>query len=105
MLNAAKSDGQIDQAEQQSILEHVGDRSRETIRLLRDEFARPLDVDAFARSVPIGMEQQVYTMSLIAIDLDTSREARYLNQLADALRIPGDVRKQIHQRLGAPSMD
>ena len=50
------------------------------------------------------MEQQVYTMSLIAIDLDTNREARYLTQLADALRIPADVREQIHQRLGAPSM-
>lgn len=104
MVNAAKSDGQISQAEQQSILEQVGDTSRETIQFLREEFAKPLDVREFAWSVPIGMEQQVYTMSLIAIDLDTSREAKYLQELAHGLRIPGDVQEQIHQRLGAPSV-
>lgn len=104
MVNAAKSDGQISQSEQQSILERVGDTSRETIQFLREEFARPLDVREFAWSVPIGMEQQVYTMSLIAIDLDTNREASYLIDLAHGLRIPANFREQIHQRLGAPSI-
>ncbi len=102
MVNAAKSDGQIDQSEQQSILERLGDTSREAIEFLRQEFAKPLDVREFAWSVPIGMEQQVYTLSLIAIDLDTSREASYLLELAHGLRIPDEVREQIHQRLGAP---
>jgi uncharacterized membrane protein YebE (DUF533 family) len=104
VLNAAKSDGQLDRAEQQSILEHLGDASRETIQFLRDEFAKPLNVGEFARSVPIGMEQQVYTLSLIAIDLDTRREADYLTQLANALRIPKEIREQIHERLGAPGI-
>lgn len=63
-----------------------------------------MDVREFAWSVPIGMEQQVYTMSLIAIDLDTSREASYFIDLAHGLRIPANVREEIHQRLGAPSI-
>jgi hypothetical protein len=104
MVNAAKADGQIDQTEQQNILRRLGDSSREAVQFLRDEFAKPLDVHEFARSVPIGMEQQVYSMSLIAIDLDTGREADYLLELANGLRIPTDVREQIHQRYGAPSI-
>ena len=104
MVNAAKADGQIDEKEQKSILERLSNPSRENIDFLRQEFQRPLDVREFALSVPIGMEQQVYTMSLIAIDLDTGQEAKYLMELAEALRLPADVREQIHQRLGAPSI-
>lgn len=104
MVSAAKADGQIDRSEQQSILERLGDSSPQATQFLRDEFNKPLDVRELAWSVPIGMEQQVYMASLIAIDLDTVREASYLNELAHGLRIPQDVREQIHQRLGAPSL-
>ena len=104
MVNAAKSDGKIDQAEQDSIIKHLRDRSPETIQFLREEFQRPLDTRGFALSVPVGMEQQVYTMSLIAIDLDTGKEAKYLTELAENLRLSDEVRGQIHQRLGAPNI-
>jgi hypothetical protein len=104
MINAAKADGRIDDAEQKKIIDKLGNPSRANIDFLRKEFAAPLDVQAFIQSVPIGMEQQVYTMSLIAIDLDEGREANYLMQLAQGLRIPADIREQIHQRLGAPSV-
>ncbi len=104
MVNAAKADGRIDQGEQDKIIKQLGNPSRENIEFLRNEFSAPLDVQEFVRSVPIGMEQQVYTMSLIAIDLDEGSEASYLVQLAEALRIPVDVREQIHQRFGAPSV-
>jgi uncharacterized membrane protein YebE (DUF533 family) len=104
MVNAAKSDGQIDQTEQQNILQRLSDRSAETVEFLRTEFSRPLDVHEFARSVPVGMEQQVYMLSLITIDLDTSGEAKYLTELADSLRISPEARNQIHTRVGAPSL-
>lgn len=104
MINAAKSDGKIDPAEQETILKRLSDRSPSTIEFLRTEFAKPLNVREFCASIPIGMEQQVYTMSLIAIDLDTGQEAKYLMDLANGLRLDPDVREQIHQRLGAPSV-
>ena len=104
MVNAAKSDGQIDQAEQQSILGRLSDRSQETIDFLRQEFARPLDLQEFVRSVPLGMEEQVYMLSLITIDLDTSSEAKYLTALGEALRISPEVRNQIHTKVGAPNL-
>jgi hypothetical protein len=104
MINAAKSDGRIERDEQDRIIKQLGNPSRENVEFLRNEFSAPLDVPEFVRSVPIGMEQQVYTMSLIAIDLNEGSEASYLMQLADGLRIPADVREQIHQRCGAPSV-
>jgi uncharacterized membrane protein YebE (DUF533 family) len=104
MINAAKADGQVDQAEQQNILQRLNDRSPETIAFLQQEFARPVNLNEFARSVPVGMEQQVYMLSLITIDLNTAGEAKYLMELGDALRISPEARNQIHQRVGAPSL-
>jgi uncharacterized membrane protein YebE (DUF533 family) len=104
MVNAAKADGRLDRDEQQAIIDRMANPTRESIDFLRQEFARPLNVDEFAREVPIGMEQQVYTMSLIAIDLDTGSEATYLMDLAERLRIPVDIREKIHQQLNAPSI-
>lgn len=104
MVNAAKADGQVDQTEQQNILQRLSDRSPETIDFLRKEFAQPLNVAEFVRTVPMGMEQQVYMLSLITMDLDTSGEAQYLTALADGLRISPEQRNQIHARVGAPSI-
>jgi hypothetical protein len=104
MVNAAKCDGQITPIEQQSIFEHVNSTSPETMQFLREEFAKPLDIREFALSVPLGMEQDVYTISLIAIQVDSRREADYLNELAKYLRLPANVRNQIHTRLGVPTI-
>lgn len=104
MVSAAKADGQIGQQEQQQILEQLGDTSREAIEFLRAEFARPLDLRELVWSVPTGMEQQVYMVSLLAIDLDTAREADYLRELAHGLRLRPEVCDQIHERCGVPAL-
>jgi uncharacterized membrane protein YebE (DUF533 family) len=103
MVNAAKSDGRIDEQEQQKILGQIGTQvSPAETEFLKREFAAPLDVAAFAQSVPQGMEQQVYALSLTAIDLDSQNEADYLGQLARALRIDPATCNQIHDKVGAP---
>jgi hypothetical protein len=99
MVNAAKCDGQISQAEQQRILGQLENPSPEAIQFLREEFAKDCNVRDFAWSVPVGMEQQVYTMSLIAIDLDSDREQSYLRELARGLRLSPEVCEQIKSRL------
>ena len=101
MVNAAKADGQLDRHEQQEIFARMGNASSETVAFLQREFEQPLNVDQFVRQVPIGMEQQVYKLSLITIDLDTRKEAEYLQRLADGLRIPLSIREKIHTDLGA----
>jgi len=104
MINAAKSDGNFDEAEQEKILSKLGDVTQDEIDFIRREFAAPLDVQAFANSVPRGMEHQVYMISLAAIDLDENSEAQYLGELAQALRISADEANQIHAQLGAPQI-
>ncbi|MCR9293968.1 MAG: tellurite resistance TerB family protein [bacterium] len=104
MINASKADGQIDSEEQQNILKQFQSNSPETVQFLREEFQKPLDLNDFAASVPMGMEQQVYAMSLMAINLDTGQEAKYLMDLSQALRISPEVREQIHKHYGAPSI-
>jgi uncharacterized membrane protein YebE (DUF533 family) len=104
MISAAKADGRLDEQEQEKILKQLHDPSADAVRFLREEFHRPVNLPELVSSVPIGMEQQVYTMSLIAIDLDTGEEAKYMMELAESLRLPTEVREQIHQRLGAPSI-
>ncbi len=104
MINAAKSDGQIDKAESERIIGKLGDLDPEEVNFLRREMSAPLDVNAFVASVPRGMEQQIYAMSLMAIDLDTRQEASYLQQLAQGLRLSASVCNQIHEQLGAPKI-
>ncbi len=104
MINSAKVDGEISDEEQKNILSQVGDTSPETIKFLRAEFARPLDIDEFAESLPVGMEQKAYGISLTAIKLDSKEEADYLRGLARALRISPDECNQIHQQQNAPLM-
>jgi len=102
MINAAKSDGNIDEAEQKKILEHLGEVTQDEIDFVRSEMAAPLDLDGFIRSVPQGMEQQVYVMSLLGIDLDSQAEAQYLDKLAQGLSINQQTANQIHEKVGVP---
>ena len=103
MVNAAKSDGRIDQTEQENIVSKLGDEvSPDEIQFLKEEFAKPLDVQAFARTVPRGLEEQVYFLSLTSIDLDTQGEAQYLGQLAQAMNLNPQVCNEIHDQVKAP---
>lgn len=98
MVNAAKADGQVTPAEQQAIFEQMGGASADAIAFLRQEFAQPLNVREFAWSVPPGLEQKVYAISLIAIDSQSSATTKYLQELAHGLRLTDDVCRQIQAR-------
>ena len=102
MLNAAKADGKIDAEEEAKLTKHIGDASPEEIEIVKKAINSPLDVEAFIKSVPKGMEQQVYMMSLLAIDLDDQKEAEYLDSLSRGLNIPQQTANLIHQKVGAP---
>ncbi|MBC9246860.1 tellurite resistance TerB family protein [Paracoccus sp. 11-3] len=101
MIQAAKSDGKIDDAEKQRLLGHLGDELDEDERnFIREQMAAPVDAQALAREVPSGLEAQVYLMSLLAIDLDSQAEAQYLNDLAKALGVDQGTVNQIHNEAG-----
>ncbi len=76
MINAAKSDGKVDREEGEKIIKQLGDVSQAEMDFVRNEIAQPLDVHQFAHSVPKGLEQNVYALSLISIDLDTKQGSK-----------------------------
>ncbi len=105
MINAAKSDGRIDETEQKNIIGKLGDEVSEAeINFLKQEFAAPLNVAEFARSIPRGMEPDIYVLSLTSIDLDTQNEAKYLGELAQGMNLDPKLCNQIHEKLGAPTI-
>jgi len=104
MINAAKSDGNIDQTEQNKVIAKLGDVTQEEINFVKHEFATPLDVEAFSRSIPRGMGEQIYAVSLMAIDLDKNSEAQYLASLAKGLGISTRVANQMHDKFGVPKI-
>ncbi len=104
MINAAKADGQIDADEQKKITEHIADVTPQEIEIVKREMSSPLDVEGVINSVPRGMEQQVYLMSLLTINLDHEKEAHYLDKLAKGLNISQQAANEIHQKVGAPKL-
>lgn len=104
MIQAAKSDGQIDQAEKDKLLSNLGDISDEERAFVNQEMAAPVDANALARSVPKGMESQIYVMSVMGINLDSQAEAQYLHQLAQAMGMGQQDVNHIHEQLGVPAL-
>jgi uncharacterized membrane protein YebE (DUF533 family) len=104
MVAAVKSDGDLDAAEKQKLMQHLDGASREEIAYVNAELERRTSVDDLASQVPQGMEEQVYLMSLMAIDLDNQNEAQHLDQLAKALALEPREVNALHDRAGAPRL-
>ncbi len=100
MIQAAKSDGGIDAAEQAKIMETIGDADEEDMAFIRAELAAPVDVYALAAQTPEAQKAQVYAMSLMTIRVDSAVEAQYLDQLAAALGLDQQTVNMIHMQMG-----
>lgn len=101
MIAAAQSDGRISETEQNEILQRLSNPSQQALNFLRREFQKSTNARDFAWEVPIGLEEQVYTMSLAAINVDTRGEMEYLKELAHGLRLAPDECNAIHRQYGA----
>ena len=104
MIQAMKSDKEISSDEEAKLMEHLGDVSHEERQFVNQELKKPVDISGLAANVPQGLEQQVYLMSLMAINLDKRAEAQYLHDLALELAIDRDEVNAIHAHLDAPSL-
>lgn len=101
MIQAGLADGRLDENEQQAILKKIGNVGKAESDFIRAEMAKGSDVNAFIHSVPRGIEEDIYALSLMAIKLDNRTEAQYLDALAKGLRITEGQSNAIHDRLGA----
>jgi uncharacterized membrane protein YebE (DUF533 family) len=99
MCTAAKSDGTVDETELNAILERLGEVGPEESAFLRSELGSPVDLAGLLANVPKGMEQEIYAVSLLAIDAANGPEAAYLEALASGLGLSEEVTKQLKQAL------
>lgn len=99
MISAAKADGHIDAQEQSNIFAQM-DRlnvSAEDKVFVMDELRKPLDVDAVASAARTPEEAaELYTVSLLAIDVDNPSERGYLALLAARLRLDDKLVAHLH---------
>ncbi len=104
MLQAAKSDGKIDEGEKKKLLEALGDASSEDMAFVNRELSAPVDVQALVKQVPKGLESQIYAVSVMGINLDSQKEAEYLAGLASALGLGPREVNAIHAKFGIPAL-
>lgn len=104
MIQAAKSDGKIDENEKKKLLGNLGDASPEEMEFVKRELAAPIDIDALVRQTPRELAAQVYVMSAMTIDLDNQNEAEYLHRLATGFGINQQQVNALHAKLGKPAL-
>ncbi|MEP1519049.1 DUF533 domain-containing protein [Ascidiaceihabitans sp.] len=105
MIQAAKCDGNFDDAERDALLGQLGEEvDTEEAAFVQSEMQSPVDVNGLASQVPAGMEEQIYAVSVLGIDLDSQAEAQYLDQLSKALNVAPQTVNQIHEKLGEPAL-
>lgn len=100
MISAAKADGAIDQSEMERIIGKIdsGSVTAEEKQFVMEEMRAPIDVNALASEVKSpNQAAEIYAASLLAIDVDTDQEQRYLAELARALRLDSNMVAQIHR--------
>lgn len=100
MIQAAKSDGGIDEAEKARILESVGDATPEDMAFIQEQLVAPVDAQALAAETPQAQGAQVYSASLMTIRVDTDAEAAYLDELAQALGLDHATVNALHLQMG-----
>jgi uncharacterized membrane protein YebE (DUF533 family) len=104
MINAAKADGRIDPQEIRRIvgkLEEVG-MDAETRQYVMAEMQKPMethDLVAAAKGRP-ELAAEIYGASLLAIEVDTAAEQKYLDQLAADLGLSPAVAQRIKDMVG-----
>ena len=104
MINAAKADGQIDQGEMQRIVGKLQESGmgKEAQQYVLTEMTKPLNTQALiaaAKGQP-AFAAQIYAASLLAIEVDTPAEKKYLDQLAAGLGIKPEVTQRIKEMVG-----
>lgn len=103
MISAAKADGQVDEREKSRLLGKLqeGGIGAEEQRFVSEEMQRPIDLDGLVRSVPNAQAgAQIYTASLLAIEVDTDPERRYMADLAAKLGLSPTAVAYLHQAVG-----
>ena len=102
MIQAAKSDGDIDEAEQQKILRVIGEADQAEVDFVNAQMVARVDPKALANDTPDDMVDAVYSAALMTVNLDRQAEANFLRDLAEGLGIEPSRLNAMHQQIGVP---
>lgn len=104
MINAAKADGEIDKNEIDRIIGKLDDDglSKEEKEFFMTEASKPMDIDAVVASASRepDVSAQIYAASMLAIEVDTAAEQRYMQSLAAGLGLNPQVTAYIENTMG-----
>jgi len=104
MINAAKADGKIDKSEVDKIIGKLDDDGLEQKEkdFFISEANKPMDMDAVVASAANkpDMAAQIYAASMLAVEVDTVAEQRYMKKLASRLGLNDQVVAYIDRTMG-----
>ncbi len=104
MINAAKADGQIDRDELGRIVGKVKEvgADDEAQKFLMGEMQKPMETERLLQEAKGHPElaAELYAASLLAIEVDTPAEKKYLDQLAAGLGLDAKVTQNIKKVVG-----
>jgi uncharacterized membrane protein YebE (DUF533 family) len=104
MIAAAKSDGHVDAQEQARIFAEMDKLplAADDKAFVMDELRAKLDIDAVAGAAETPEEAaEIYTASLLAIDIDNAAERGYLAMLAARLKLDDALVAHLQQTVAA----
>lgn len=105
MIAAAAADGVIDTSERTRLMQRAEASGLDatTRQFLEAELAVPKSADTIGAMTRPGLTHDVYAAAVLAIDLDSESERRFLTTLGNALGLDEDTRIGIHQQVDARS--
>lgn len=103
MIQAARADGTIDDAERKAIMEHLADATPEERAFVDAELQAPIDALALARETADAARSQVYSAAAMTVRTDGAAEAKFLATLAQGLGLDAATIAGIHLSLGKPA--
>ena len=104
MIAAAKADGHVDAQEQARIFAEMDKLplGADDKAFVMDELRAKLDIDAVASAAATPEEAaEIYTASLLAIDIDNAAERGYLAMLAARLKLDDALVAHLQQTVAA----
>ena len=107
MIDAAKADGQVDQAELTKIMNSMKNSGigQDGMNYVIQKLQGPMETAKIVSAVKGRPElaAQVYSASVMTIEVDTQAERNYLDKLAKAMGLSQDVVNQIENLTGGQS--
>ncbi|MBQ7732641.1 MAG: DUF533 domain-containing protein [Synergistaceae bacterium] len=109
MIDAAKSDGQVDADEFNKIINNVKSSGigQDGVNYVLQKLQGPMETAKIVQACKGRPElaAQVYSASLMAIDVDTQAEKKYLDTLARAMGLSHDITTDLQEMTGSDPED